>query len=165
MPGCCCGCQCSASCETGKLLEELAAAKAAVAAFEAAAAVSAAAAAAAEKKAAAAEEKAAEETRKRKQWKPENRLIFKYKCNEATEKKPALRQLLEESGKVINALMSTYEVFNAIIAMREVGVTPEELNKGIDVEFRSSRKTFQNKYCHGWTLPCLDHKVFIDSLY
>ena len=133
-----------------------------VAAFEAAAAVSAAAAAAAEKKAAAAEEKAAEETRKRKQWEPENRLIFKYKCKEATETKPALRQLLEESGKVINALMSTYEVSNA---MREVGVKPEELNKGIDVEFRSSRKTFQNKYCHGWTLPCLDHKVFIDSLY
>ena len=107
---------------------------------------------------------AAEDKRKREeaeQFVPLNRLFMKYKCNEA-EKNVPVRQLLDESMKIVNALLNISVVSNPA---QQVGVTPEGLEKEIEIEFMSSRRTFRNVYCHGWTVPELDHAMFIDSLF
>ena len=94
-------------------------------------------------------------------WEPEHQFFMKHKCIQA-EHNPALGQLVGESMRMVNALLSNSTVTSPI---HEVGVSSEGLEKEIEIIFKSSRKQFSNSYCHGWTLPSLDRTIVIASLF
>ena len=90
------------------------------------------------------------------QWIPRMR----FRLDEADEN-PPVRQLCNESMKLVNAFLPTRLVFGA---MEKVGLTPERMETEITITFKSSTLAW-NQYRHGWTSLDQIHTIFINSFF
>lgn len=110
-----------------------------------------------------AKESAAKEKRKREETEYSyvpKKLEMNYTSVEAENS--AGRELINKAMEFVSAMLCTTNVLNPA---KLVGITSAGLAKHIAIEFRSSRKRFNNVWCHAWTEQTLDASIFIDCLY